>query len=185
MQLDEVTMWAIIGALVAIPLCYYFWRRWDRPTREAKAEQERRLQERETREAFAREEVKVREHEHQQAMIQLQERKKIEAMSPSNAAMTFALSSLDGSKTNEGEVTSEGPNSGINEVQRSEEEIALLEQIPQSVEVPDIEADDSVSDILEDEGPVTLKVSISLPEEVKPKDASGEIDDHIEWPEWD
>jgi hypothetical protein len=82
-------------------------------------------------------------------------------------------------------VTSEGPVRGVNEVQRSEEEIALLEQIPQSVEVPDIEADESVSEILEDEGPVTLKVSISLPEEVKPKAASEEIDDYIEWPEWE
>ena len=178
-------MWAIIGALVAIPLCYYFWRRWDRPTREAKAEQERRLHERETREAFAREEVKVREHEHQQAMVQLQERKKIEAMSPSSAAMSYAISSLEGSKPSGGEVTSEGPIRGVNEVQRSEEEIALLEQIPQSVEVPDIEADESVSDILEDEGPALLKVSISLPEEVKPKATSEELVDYIEWPEWE
>ena len=178
-------MWAIIGALVAIPLCYHFWRRWDRPTREAKTEQERRLHERETREAFAREEVKVREHEHQQAMVQLQERKKIEAMSPSSAAMSYALSSLEGSKSSKGEVTSEGPIRGVNEVQRSEEEIALLEQIPQSVEVPDIKADESVSDILEDEGPALLKVSISLPEEVKPKATSEELVDYIEWPEWE
>ena len=185
MQLDEVTMWAILSALVAIPLCYYFWRRWDRPTREAKAEQERRLHERETREAFAREEAKVREHEHQQAMVQLQERKTIEAMSPSSAAMEFALSSLDGSKSSGGEITSEGPIRGVNEVQRSEEEIALLEKIPESVEVPDIEADESVSDILEDEGPISLKVSISLPEEVKPKATPEEIADYIEWPEWE
>ena len=185
MQLNEATVWAILCALVAIPLCYYFWRRWDRPTRDAKAEQERRLKERETREAFAREEVKARDHEHQQAMAQLQERKKIEAMSPSSAAMSYALSSLEGSKPSEGEVTSEGPIRGVNEVQRSEEEVALLEQIPQSVEVPDIEDDESVSDILEDEGPVTLKVSISLPEEVKPKATSEEIGDYIEWPEWE
>jgi hypothetical protein len=185
MQLNEVTMWAIICALVAIPLCYHFWRRWDRPTREAKAEQERRLHERETREAFAREEVKVREHERQQAMVQLQERKKIEAMSPSSAAMSYALSSLEGSEPSEGGVTSEGPIRGVNEVQRSEEEIAILEQIPQSVEVPDIKADESVSDILKDEGPALLKVSISLPEEVKPKATSEELVDYIEWPEWE
>ena len=185
MQLNEMTMWAIVVALVAIPLCYYFWRRWDRPTREAKAEQERRLQERETREAFAREEAKVREHERQQALIQLQEKKKIEAMSPSSAAMSFALSSLEGSTSTEGSITSEGPLGGADEIQRSEEEIALLEKIPDSVEVPDIEADESASVILEDEGPVSLKVSISLPEEVKPKANSEEISDYIEWPEWE
>lgn len=185
MQLNEMTMWAIVSALVAIPLCYHFWRRWDRPTREAKAEQERRLHERETREAFAREETKVREHERQQAMIQLQEKKKIEAMAPSSAAMSFALSSLEGSKSTEEGITSEGPLGGADEIQRSEEEIALLEKIPDSVEVPDIEADESVSDILEDEGPVSLKVSITLPEEVKPKANSEEISDYIEWPEWE
>lgn len=185
MQLNEMTMWGIVSALVAIPLCYYFWRRWDRPTKGAKAEQERRLQERETREAFAREEAKVREHEHQQAMVQLQDRKIIEAMSPSSAAMSYALSSLDGSKSSENKITSGGPLGRVDEVQRSEEEITLLEMIPESIQVPDIEADESVSDILEDEGPVSLKVSISLPEEVKPKATPEENVDGFEWPEWE
>ena len=178
-------MWGIIVALVAIPLCYYFWRRWDRPTREAKAEQERRLQERETREAFAREEAKVREHERQQAMVELQERKKIEAMSPSRAAMSFALSSLDGSNPADESITADGPLGGADEIQRSEEEIALLEKIPDSVEVPDIEADEFISDLDEDEIPASLKVSISLPEELKPKATSDDISDDIDWPDWE
>ncbi len=185
MQLNEMTMWAIISALVAIPLCYHFWRRWDRPTREAKAEQERRLRERETREAFAREEAKVREHERQQAMVELQERKKIEAMAPSSAAMSYALSSLEGSNSPDDGITSEGPLGGVDAVQRSEEEIALLEKIPDTVVVPDIESDELDSKIHEDEGPVMLKVAISLPEEVKPKVNHEKISDDIEWPEWE
>ena len=173
-------MWAVIAALVAIPLCYYFWRRWDRPSPAAKAEQERRLKERETREAFQREEDKAREQERQQALVQLQERKKISAIAPSSEAVSFALSNLDATGTSNNGVAASVP-----EIERSEEEVALLEQIPETVAVPNIEPDESVRDILEDEGPISLKVGIILPEEVKPKATPEEIADYIEWPEWE
>ena len=175
MELSEATMWAVIAALVAIPLCYYFWRRWDRPSPAAKAEQERRLKERDTREAFQREEAKARENERQQALVQLQERKKISAIAPSSEAVSFALSNLDATGTsNKGVVAS-----------RSEEEVALLEQIPETVAVPDIEPDESVAEILQDEGPVSLKVGITLPEEVKSKGEPVCLDADFEWPEWE
>jgi hypothetical protein len=175
MELSEVTMWAVIAALVAIPLCYYFWRRWDRPSPAAKAEQERRLKERETREAFQREEAKARAHERQQALVQLQERKKINAIAPSSEAVSFALSNLDAAGTS---------NKGV-VAPRSEEEVALLEQIPETVAVPDIEPDESVQEILEDEGPISLKVGIALPEEVKSKGEPVCLDADFEWPEWE
>ncbi|MBT4059258.1 MAG: hypothetical protein HOE69_03005 [Euryarchaeota archaeon] len=183
MELAEATMWAIVVALIAIPLLYYFWRRWDRPSRAAKAEQDRRLQERETREVFQKEEAKVREHERQQALVQLQERKKVDALSPSKAAMDFALSSLDNKQG--ASITQAENGESVDEVTRSQEEIDLLEQIPESIEVPDIEPDESVSDILEDEGPISLKVGIALPEEVKTEVEPESIEEEIEWPEWD
>ena len=194
MNLAEATLWGIIVAVVAIPLFYYFWRRWDRPTRAAKEEMERRLRERETREAFQKEEAKAREAERQQALVQLQQRKRIDAMAPTKAAMEFALSSLD--KNPLGSVDDEGtsPSDG-----RSAEEIALLERIPESVQVPDIAPDESVADILVDEGPVALKVGVSLPdevvskkkapfgggEEVKPEATTQPLTEEFEWPEWD
>ncbi len=192
-----MTMWGIVASLVAIPLCYYFWKKWDRPTRAARAEQERRLEERATREAFLKEEAKAREHERQQALVQLEERKKVDAMAPSKAAMDFALSSLDKSPNGVASIsnsTSERPSS-----ERSEEEIALLEQIPETVSVPDIQPDESVHEILEDSGPVPLKVGITLPgevvpkptisphiaEEVKPTITPQPTTEEVEWPEWD
>ncbi len=173
-------MWAVIAALVAIPLCYYFWRRWDRPSPAAKAEQERRLKERETREAFQREEAKAREHERQQAIVQLQERKKSSTIAPSSEAVSFALSNLDATGTSNNGVVASVP-----EIERSEEEVALLEQIPETVAVPDIEPDESVRDILEEEGPISLKVGIILPEEVKSKSEPVWLDADFEWPEWE
>lgn len=199
MDIAEATVWGIIIALVAIPLFYYFWRRWDRPTRAAKEEMERRVRERETREAFLAEEAKAREAERQQAMVQLRQRKKIEAMAPTKAAMDFALSSLDKGPSG----TAEQATQSSEVVERSEEEVALLEQIPESIAVPDIAADESVSEILADEGPVALKVGITLPElgnsegdsvkessanqaeEVKPKAATQPLSEEFDWPEWD
>ncbi|MDP7312999.1 MAG: hypothetical protein QF831_06135 [Candidatus Thalassarchaeaceae archaeon] len=180
MELSEVTMWAVVAALVAIPLCYYFWRRWDRPSVEAKAEQEFRLKERETREIFQREEAKAREHERQQALVQLRERKKSSVVAPSSVAVSFALSNLDAAETSNNVVVASIP-----EIERSEEEIALLEQIPETIAVPDIEPDEYVADILEDEGPVSLKVGIMIPEEVKSESEPVSLDADFEWPEWE
>ena len=77
------------------------------------------------------------------------------------------------------------PNTSSSVVQRSEEEISLLESIPETMEVPDIEGDESVTEIIEDEGPVSLKVGIEIPEEVKKEVKPVAIEEDFEWPEWE
>ena len=180
MELSEATKWGIVVALVAIPFCYYYWRRWDRPSKQAREEQERRLKERETREVFQREEVKLREHERQQALVELQYRKTKSAMAPSSEVMSSAFTNIDSSASIP--IVS---NTSSSVVQRSEEEISLLESIPETMEVPDIEGDESVTEIIEDEGPVSLKVGIEIPEEVKKEVKPVAIEEDFEWPEWE
>jgi hypothetical protein len=219
MLMSEVTAWAVLAALVALPLCYYFWKRWDRPSRAAKREQDRRLKEREVRQIFLKEEAKMREAERGQALVSIEERKKSDAMPPSTETLTMAISSLDGEPipgANSGSSSTAQGGSGIPGISselvaeaRSAAEIAELESIPDSIEVPDIEPDESVPDILEDTGPIALKVSIELPDEItRPtseipaaKDGGPEesntqsqtgkfepsayCDEDIDWPEWE
>jgi hypothetical protein len=184
MQLSEATGWAVLAALVAIPLCYYFWKRWDRPTRAAKREQERRLEEREVRLIFLKEEAKAREAERGQALVSLEERKKHESMPPSTETLSMALSSIDGEPMVEGGVP--GVSSEVVAEARSAAEIAELESIPDSIAVPDIEPDESVPDLVEGVGPIALKITIDLPEEVKTKQAeTKDIEEEFDWPEWE
>lgn len=180
MELSDATKLGILLALVAIPFCYYYWRRWDRPSKEARAEKERRLKERETHEAFQREEAKLRNHERQQALVELQYRKRESAMAPSSEAMSSAFSNLESS----GAITNV-VNTSSSDVVRSKEEITQLESIPETMAVPDIEGDESVAEIIEDGGSISLKVGIEIPEEVKMEAQSVSIEDDFEWPEWE
>ena len=184
MQLSEATGWAVLAALVAIPLCYYFWKRWDRPTRAAKREQGRRLEEREVRLIFLKEEVKAREAEKGQALVSLEQRKKHHAMPPSTETLSMALSSIDDEPMGEGKVP--GVSSEAVAKARSAAEVAELESIPDSIAVPDIEPDESVPELVEGVGPIALKVTIDLPEEVKTKQAeTKDIEEEFDWPEWE
>ncbi len=172
-------MWGIIVALVSIPLCYYYWRRWDRPSRAAKAEMQRRLSERETRKAFAREDAKAREHERIQALSQLNERRQSNIPPPSSEQLTDALTSLN-------QHNSIDNSSSTNDIVRTEEEISQLESIPETIKVPDIESDDIESEVILDEGPISLKiVGGQLSEDIKPKSEPVSLEDDFEWPEWE
>lgn len=52
-----------IIALILIPVAYFFWRRWDRPSKAAVDEMKRRKEEREVREMFIEAEAQAREAE--------------------------------------------------------------------------------------------------------------------------
>ncbi len=180
MELAEATMWVVVVSAVLIPLSYYFWRRWDRPSRAARAEQERRLQEKEVYEAFLKEEEKARDFERVQALKALEEKKRQDALPPSGESLSTALSSIVDEPNQESPV-------GSNEVVRTAEEVAELESIPESVEVPDIEPDETAQEVLEDTGPIPLKVGITLPEGMGATSThdSVNITEEVEWPEWD
>ena len=61
--------------LCLIPICWRFWRRWDRPSKAAVSEMLRRIRERDVREAFIREDAKLREQQRLEAERELSMRK--------------------------------------------------------------------------------------------------------------
>jgi type VI protein secretion system component VasK len=93
-----IKTWIAIGAFVAfilIPICWKFWKGWDRPSRAAKAEMQRRIRERDVRETFLREDAKTRELERAEAQRELS-RKKAQAPAPvESSILKRAFDSLD------------------------------------------------------------------------------------------
>ena len=95
MQLSEATGWAVLAALVAIPLCYYFWKRWDRPDKLTRqAIEEHRL----TKE----EEILWKERAEEREAIRKEQGKWVrspEVEAPSDDTKSLALGVLDSGKT--------------------------------------------------------------------------------------
>jgi hypothetical protein len=71
--------WVAVGAWVSLilaPVFHYYWRRWDRPSKAAQQEMERRKHELEVRRAFEIEDLKLRAEEAAQAKMQIEQRKR-------------------------------------------------------------------------------------------------------------
>jgi len=90
--------WIALAAVVTvslIPIIWYYWRIWDRPSRAAKEEMARRKHETEMREIFMREELKLKAEE-AEAAKQVLARKKAQAPKPvSKEALSSAFGDLD------------------------------------------------------------------------------------------
>ena len=86
--------WIVSGALVAfvlIPICWKFWRKWDRPSLASIFEMKRRIRERDIREAFIEEDAKIREQQRLEAARELAVRK---AQAPPPVEKTVLNSAL-------------------------------------------------------------------------------------------
>jgi hypothetical protein len=66
---------ATVITLALIPIAWYYWKIWDRPSRAAKEEMARRKHEAEVREMFQREELKLRAEEAKQAKLAMMRKK--------------------------------------------------------------------------------------------------------------
>ena len=169
--------WIAIGAFVAfvlIPICWRFWRRWDRPSKAAVTEMLRRIRERDIREAFIREDAKLREQQRLEAERELSMRK---AQAPPPMEKT-ALSSAFGSL---GSVDSTGTEVLENNPKPSAESIvAPVENVDQLVDSLDID------DILEDVIPEAAPVAVQIHQEPSATDDSwATAEDDDEWSEVD
>ncbi|MDP6324019.1 MAG: hypothetical protein QF684_00420 [Candidatus Thalassarchaeaceae archaeon] len=91
--------WIVSGALVAfvlIPICWKFWKKWDRPSLASLFEMKRRIQERDIREAFIEEDAKVREQQRLEAAHEMA-RRKAQAPTPvEKTVLNSAFSNLGG-----------------------------------------------------------------------------------------
>ena len=169
--------WAILIGLISLPFLYAFWRSWDRPSRAALEEQDRRIEERDTRDAFIREETKLREQEHLMALAAVRERRTFAYDAPTKEGIKDVFSVLAGEKVRR------------TEHELTIEQIAELETIPESVSVPDIAA--SPEDEFSKDVRVTpVPLGIELPPGVagaqrERKESSWAADAEFDWPEWE
>ena len=165
--------WVGIAALISlilVPLFYYFWRFWDRPSVAAKEEMNRRKKEHEVRLAFEMEEMKLREEEARQAALEIQMRRRKGPEPVATSTISAAFGQL-GVNT-ELPVPVGGSDSGI--VDQPEE--SLLIKMPDDANLPQIEAMlDSLPEVeeeftLPELGPIALEMPkdfLPVVEEVK------------------
>lgn len=76
--MPTIKEWIVIVVLVAlilIPICWKFWKGWDRPSLRSLLEMKRRIRERDIREAFIEEDAKIREQHRLEAARELSLRK--------------------------------------------------------------------------------------------------------------
>ncbi len=178
-ELRVLVGWSIVIGLLSLPFLYSFWRSWDRPSRAALEEQDRRIEERDTRDAFIREDAKLREQEHLMALAAVRERRSFAYDSPTKEGIKDVFSVLAGEKVRK------------TEHELTIEQIAELETIPESVPVPDIAADESPEDeLFKDVRATPVALEIELPPGVtgadqEQKGSSWAADAEFDWPEWE
>ncbi|MEC8927315.1 MAG: hypothetical protein VYB17_03560 [Candidatus Thermoplasmatota archaeon] len=173
--MPTIKEWILGGAFVAfvlIPICWKFWKGWDRPSLTSLLEMKRRIRERDMRDAFIKEDAKIREQHRLEAERELALRKAQAPPPVEKSVLTSAFGNL-GATDSTGTAVLEG-------------------SVPQEGAIPitPVENVDDLVDSLETEGivenviPETTPVAVQLhgdagADEVK-WDPSQEGDD---WPE--
>ncbi len=110
--MPSVREWVAISgviALVLIPICWYFWKKFDLPSPLARLEMSRRRRERDVREAFQREEAKLLEIQRVEAQMELS-RKKAQAPAPVEKGELYsAFGNLSGEEQAPSTIQATGP----------------------------------------------------------------------------
>lgn len=155
--MPSVKEWIAIGAFVAfvlMPICWKFWRGWDRPSAAARAEMKRRKREREIRDAFMREDAKMREQERIAAEMSLS-RRKAQAPAPvAKGVLTDAFGSLGESAAAVAPAEPEPVNHAAFEVNEVED----VSDLVSGLDTADVE--DSV---IPEAAPVAVQIQPSAP----------------------
>ncbi|MEE3083654.1 MAG: hypothetical protein VX320_06190 [Candidatus Thermoplasmatota archaeon] len=176
--MPPVKTWIAIGALVAlilIPICWKFWKGWDRPSRAAKAEMQRRIRERDVRETFLREDAKARELERVEAQRELS-RKKAQAPPPvEKGVLNSAFGNL-GVTDSTGTVVLDGST-----LDSKEKIVTPTENVDKLVNQLDVEGIDD--DIIPEAAPVAVQLRAESSSDDIKWDNSQEKDDwsEVEW----
>ncbi len=146
--------WIAIGVFVAfllIPICWRFWRRWDRPSKAAMTEMLRRIRERDIRDAFIREDAKLREQQRLEAERELALRKAKAPPPIEKKALASAFGSL-------GAVDSTGTAVLEHSLQQSTEDLLTpVENVDALVD--NLNIDDILDDIIPEEAPVAVQIN--------------------------
>jgi len=162
-------------ALILIPICWKFWKGWDRPSLASIKEMSRRIRERDIREAFIKEDAKLREQERLEAERELSIRKAQAPPPVEKTVLTSAFGNL-GITDSTGTAILEGS------APRPDEKIASpIENVGSLVDSLDVE--DISDDIIPQAAPVAVQLRADAGADDIKWDASEEEDDwtEIEW----
>ena len=145
--------WIVSGVLVAfvlIPICWKFWKGWDRPSLASLFEMKRRIRERDIREAFIEEDAKVREEQRLEAARELSIRKAQAPSAIEKKVLTSAFSNL-GTTDSTGTAVLAGSTP-----QYTENVIAPVENVGTLVD--SLETDDIAEDVIPEAAPVVVQL---------------------------
>ena len=137
-------------AFVLIPICWKFWRSWDRPSLASIFEMKRRIRERDIREAFIEEDAKIREQQRLEAAQELAIRKAQAPPPVEKTVLNSAFSNLGNTDSTGTAVLAEST------PQYTENMVTPAENVGELVD--SLETDDITEEII----PVAAPVAVQL-----------------------
>ena len=162
--------WIAVGAwlsLILVPFFHYYWKRWDRPSKAALEEMERRKRELEVKRAFELEDMKLRAEEAAQAKMKIEQRKRSVPPPVASEVLEDAWSQL-GVESKE-----ENPSLSPNEV-----DIPKIEEMLESL--PEVEEEF----ITPDTGPVMVELPRNTQIDEEPKAIEDEVEPAPDLESW-
>ena len=139
--MPTIKEWIVIVAVTAfvlIPICWKFWRGWDRPSLAAVTEMKRRIRERDMREAFIAEDAKQREQQRLEAERELSLRKAQAPPPVEKSALNTAFASIGSIDSTGTEVLE---NSQAEDASRIVETVENVDALVDSLDTMGIEED--------------------------------------------
>ena len=176
--MPTIKEWILIVALTAfvlIPICWKFWRGWDRPSRAAVKEMKRRIHERDIREAFIAEDAKQREQQRLEAERELSLRKAQAPPPMKKSALNTAFANIGSLDSTGTEVLDNGP------VTSSESIVEPVENVDALVDSLDTVG--IAEDVIPESAPVAVQLHGDAEKEEISWDAPEKEDDwsEVEW----
>lgn len=176
--MPTIKEWIVIVVLVAlilIPICWKFWKGWDRPSLSSLLEMKRRIRERDIREAFIEEDAKIREQHRLEAAREISLRKAQAPPPVEKAVLSSAFGNL-GVIDSTGTAVLEGSTS-----QSDEMVVTPVENVDSLVDSLDTE--DIADEVIPEAAPVAVQLQGDASADDIKWDANQEEDDwsDIEW----
>ena len=137
-------------AFVLIPICWKFWKGWDRPSLASIFEMKRRIRERDIREAFIEEDAKVREEQRLEAARELAMRKAQAPPPVEKTVLNSAFSNLGNTDSTGTAVLAGGTPQNTANVITPVENVGAL--------VDSLETDGIAEDVIPEAAPVAVQL---------------------------
>ena len=173
--MPTIKEWILISAFVAfvlIPICYKFWKGWDRPSLSSLLEMKRRIRERDLRDSFIEEDAKIREQHRLEAERELALRKAQAPTPMEKSVLTSAFGNL-GATDSTGTAVLEG--SVAQEVANAVIPVENVDDLVDSLDTEGI-----TENVIPESAPVAVQLRGDAGADEVKWDPSQETDD---WPE--